>query len=462
MKHCRESSKPGAVIIAALGLIALSISSTTVFAQNVLLTGGKVVDPVSREIHEQPLLIVDGRIRAAPNGAAKGFDGQVIDVEGRWIIPGLVDLHTHAVLNQAPGGVSEFLGTEILARRMLYAGVTAFLDLFNDENYILELRDRQRRDGIVNTADIFAAGACLTSTDGHGTEYPIPARIIDSPADAKREVDALAAKNPDVVKIIYDNMNEHDLTWRSFVPTIDKKTFQAAIQAAESHGIPTVVHVGSWQDVRDAIELGADAVTHLPYHEEVPADVVKLFASSDTLFIPTVPDIAFLDDPKLRGSELVKSVTTEAVLDAYTTFATTETGGRMSRGMNASQPHVLRSLRKLAEAGVQIGSGTDAGNTLTVHGFSLHRQMALMVEAGIDPWHALAATTTHAAEFLGLDYGVSSGDEGTVVVLNGSPIEDITHTQDIHLVIQRGKVLDRDELKAKPGEMWRPPMPSKL
>ncbi len=246
------------------------------------------------------------------------------------------------------------------------------------------------------------------------------------------------------------------------MPTIDKKTFQAAIQAAKTHDLPTVIHVGSWQDIRDAIEAGADAVTHLPYQEEVPADVVKLFASSNTLFIPTIPDIAFLDDPELRSSELVQGVSNDAVLDAYTTFATTENGGRMSRGMNASKPHVLRSLRKLAEAGVRIASGTDAGNPLTVHGFSVHRQMALMVEAGIDPWHALAATTTHAADFLKLDYGVSPGAEGTVVVLNESPIHDITHTQDIHLVIQRGKVLNRDELKAKPDEMWQPPMPSEL
>lgn len=454
-------SSPLIALVLASALLALPS-----YAQNLYLKGGKLVDPETRTIREEPLLIVDGRIQdpgELPKGFQTNFKGEIVDVEGRWIIPGLVDLHTHAAINTGPGGVSEFLGTEILARRMLYNGVTAFLDLFNDENYILELRDRQRRDGIPATADIFAAGACLTSTDGHGTEYPIPARIMDSPADAKRQVDKLAAKMPDVIKIIYHNMTEQDLTWREFMPTIDKKTFRAAVQAAKRHGIPTVVHIGSWQDARDAVEVGADAVTHLPHQTEVPADVVKLFAESGTWIIPSLPDISFMDDPELRSSELVRSSTTQAVLDAYTTFAATENGAYMSRGMNASEPRLFKSLKALIDAGARIATGTDSGNTLTVHGFSMHRQLALMVEAGLDPWVALATSTVHAGDFLKRDYGLSPGDEGSVVVLDGSPIEDITQTQKIHLVVHHGVVLDRDELKAKPNEFWAdPPRPSPL
>ena len=459
MKPRRHDITPRTITAA----LALALLATTTYAQDVLLTGGKLVDPVSHEIREEPLLIVDGRVQAPPVGALKDFKGKVVDVNGRWIIPGLIDLHTHAIVNEAPGGVSEFLGTEILARRMLYAGVTAFLDLFSDENYILALRDRQRRDGIADTADIFAAGPCFTSTDGHGTQYPIPPRIINTPADAQREIDELAAKNPDVIKIIYDNMTEHDLTWQTFVPTIDKKTLRAAVRAAAAHDIPTVIHVGSWQDVRDAVEVGADAITHLPHQIEVPPDVVELFATSDTLLIPSLPDIAFLDNPELRNSELVKNLTTEAVLTAYTEFAPTENGGRMSRGRNASQVRLLKSLRALADAGARIALGTDSGNTLRVHGFSVHRQLALMVQAGLDPWQALAAATTNAGDFLNLRYGFSPGDEGSVVVLDGSPMEDIANTQDIHLVIHHGVVLNRDELKARPGEMWEnPPKPSTL
>ena len=81
----------------------------------------------------------------------------------------------------------------------------------------------------------------------------------------------------------------------------------------------------------------------------------------------------------------------------------------------------------------------------------------LVVEAGLDPWYALAASTTKSAEFLKLRYGFSPGDEGSFVVLNGSPIDDIANTQDIHLVIHRGVVLNREELKAKPGEHWENP-----
>lgn len=444
----------------ALATLALALLATASSAQDVLLTGGKLVDPVSKSIREEPLLIVDGRIQAAPQGAPEGFSGRIVDVKGRWIIPGLVDLHTHSVLNMAPEGVTEFMGTKIFARRMLYAGVTSFLDLFNDEGYIFELRNRQRRDGLGPTADIFAAGPCFTATGGHGTEYPIFPRIIDTPADARREVADLAAKNPDVVKIIYHHEADG---FPQRMPSIDKPTLQAAVETAAAHGLTTILHIRSWQDIRDAVEVGADAVTHIPFQEAVPADMVEMLAASPIVLIPTltIGDLALMDDPEILDSELAKNVTNEAVLAAYRKIPDTEGTDRMRRGWKKAQAVRFENLGKLARAGVRIAAGTDTGNLWTLQGFSLHRELVLMVEeAGLDPWQALAAATTNAGAFLKRHYGLSPGDEGSVVVLNGSPIEDISNTQDIHLVVHHGVVLDREALKAQPDDAWNPPVPS--
>ena len=109
---------------------------------------------------------------------------------------------------------------------------------------------------------------------------------------------------------------------------------------------------------------------------------------------------------------------------------------------------MLAAVRQLAEARVPILSGTDAGNWGRFFGYSVHRELALLVEAGLTPWQALEASTTLAGRFLGRPYGLDVGDEGSVVVLEASPIEEITHTEKIHLVVHHGKVVNREELLA--------------
>ncbi len=449
--------------------LALLLTSQALFvsqalAQDLFLTGGKLVDPRTRTVREANLLITDGKIAGSPAQAPEGFRGQTLDVRGGWIIPGLHDLHTHSVLNAAPGGASEMLGTEIVARRLLYAGVTGFLDLFNQEAYVFGVRDRQRQSAQSSAmADVFAAGACLTATDGHGTEYPIPARIIDTPEDAQREVEDLAKYRPDVVKIIYDHMSEESrkLTWRTHMPSIDEPTLRAAVAAAKAHDIKTVIHIHSWQDVRDSVEAGADAVTHLPPGGSVPQDLLEQMAAAGTTVIPTltVGDMAFIEPLEVLDSPLLRGVTNDTMINAYRQFSTTEGGQNTLRALRPVQTERFQILRQLSDAGVPIAAGTDAGNPFTIQGYSVHRELVLMVEAGLDPWEALASATTTAGAFLRRPVGLAAGDLGSVVVLDASPLEDIRNTEKISHVVHHGVVLDRETLRAQPTDVWRPPMP---
>ena len=180
-------------------------------AQDLLLVGGKLVDPRSQSIVEQNLLILNGFIAGRPAKAPADFAGEVVDVRGEWIIPGLHDLHTHTLMNLAGPRAREFVGTPKAARRMLYCGVTGFLDLFNTESYILRVRDEQRSRREGNGADIFAAGPCFTATAGHCTQFAGPARIIDTPEEARRLVAELATKKPDVIKLVYSHRQSNRL-----------------------------------------------------------------------------------------------------------------------------------------------------------------------------------------------------------------------------------------------------------
>ena len=104
------------------------------------------------------------------------------------------------------------------------------------------------------------------------------------------------------------------------------------------------------------------------------------------------------------------------------------------------------SVKKLHDAGVTILTGTDAGNPGTFLGYSVHRELALLVDAGLSPLEALAASTSAAGTFLGRSWGLSDGDEGSVLVLRASPLEDIRNSEAIESVIQRGVVVDRAAL----------------
>ena len=88
-------------------------------------------------------------------------------------------------------------------------------------------------------------------------------------------------------------------------------------------------------------------------------------------------------------------------------------------------------------------TGTDAGNPGVIQGYSVHRELIRLVEAGLSPWEALPASTTGAGEFLGRPYGVRPGVVANLVVLDASPLDDIANTQRISLVVMRGQIAYR-------------------
>lgn len=414
--------------------------SAASLSEGLLLTNAYVVDPASREVRKSNLLIRDGMILASPDQVPPGYSGQIVDLDGKWVIPGLNDMHTHSFGNQVPGEASDSPGTEVVARRLLYAGVTGFLDLFGDEETLYELRSRQDA-GEVGGADIFTSLSCLTATEGHCTEYGVPTRVMDSPDDARRVVADLANKQPDVIKIVYQPSDDQ--------PSISRETFAAAVATANENRIKTVVHVKTWQDVRDAVAVGASAVTHVP-RGSTPDDIAVLMASNGVVSIPTLTVetefVDFLNDPEVLDSPLARAVTTPALIDAYRAAELRQRYADRRAQFEQRNAVTLNSVKVFADAGVTILTGTDAGNWGTIQGYSVHRELVKMVKAGLTTWQALAASTTAAGDFLGRPFGVNPGDEANLVVLDASPIEDIRNTQRIISVIHHGEIVQRSEL----------------
>ncbi|MDX1396604.1 MAG: amidohydrolase family protein [Gemmatimonadota bacterium] len=439
LRPVRSAGFPARICLTAAAVLAAIPMRAS--AQDLVLTNARIVDPATRIVMAGAVWIEDGRIVGTGEAAPADAPGERIDLGGKWVIPGLVDMHTHSFGNAAPDGAFDGMGTAQTAQRVTRAGVTAFLDLFGEENSLFMLRNRQR-EGELGGAAIFAAGPCLTATDGHCSEYGIPTRLIDTPDDARRHMAELAPKRPDVVKVVYDHFDYGPTT----MPSIDRATLEALVAAAHGQGLPTVVHVGTWADVRDAVLAGADAVTHVPRDGSVPDDVVELMATRGTYHIPTLvvhTDLSeFFSHPELVEAPLLSAVSSEAVRSVYASGPETldEPARRWVAAQEAGKAEALASVGRLHEAGVPMLTGTDAGNWGIFQGWSVHRELIRLVEAGLSPWDALAAATTTAGDFLGRDYGVSVGDEASLVVLDASPIDEIRNTQAIAMVVLRGQV----------------------
>ena len=255
----------------------------------------------------------------------------------------------------------------------------------------------------------------------------------------------LAPKKPDVVKVVYD----HRAYPGRSMPTIDRPTLDAVVATARANGLKTVVHVGTWEDVRHAVLAGAAAVTHTP-EGQPPADIPALMVERSTFHIPTLAvqsDYSrFADDPSLLDSPLLHSIIGAKAVALFKEPPAGQLAGwlkiqRTSRETDAA------AVRTLAAAGVTMVTGTDGGNPAVFQGYSVHRELRLLREAGLSSWDVLAATTINAGRLLGRKWGMEVGDEGTLVVLDASPLADIRNTERIHAVILRGVMVDRAAIR---------------
>jgi imidazolonepropionase-like amidohydrolase len=428
------------VILAALG------PSTSVAAaetpEDLYLVNARLVDPAARRVRHGNLLIRNGVIVSTPRRPPADFTGRTLDLKGKWVIPGLIDLHTHTYGNMDPTGLHDRPRAAGVTQRTLYAGVTALLDLFGDENELFNTREQQRTGKLAGT-DLFASLSCITAPGGHGTEYGVKARVVTSPHEARQAVNDLATRRPDVIKLIYEHGGDK--------PSIDKETLTAAVIAAKANGLRTIVHVVSWQNARDAVEAGATAITHMP-EGPVPEDLVRLMAAKKVASIPTLAVqtelIDFVYNPEVLDEPLARALTTPAVIAAYRSPDTASRFDKLRAVSDAYLPVVLGSVKAMSDGGVQILAGTDSGSTGTLQGYSVHRELIKLVAAGLSPWQALSAATTDAGAFLDRKYGVKPGSEASLVVLDASPIEDIRNTQRIAYVIHHGAIVDREKLIA--------------
>jgi imidazolonepropionase-like amidohydrolase len=400
--------------------------------------------PASREFVVRDVRVFDGE-RTIPKASVHVRDGVIVSVgtstapsgvesiagEGRTLLPGLIDAHAHAF-----GDALE---------RALVFGVTTELDMFTDHRFAATMRKEQQGPaGAPGRADLYSAGTLVTAPKGHGTEYGLPIPTLASPADAPAFVDARIAEGSDYIKIVYDDGAAYGMK----IVTIDRAVLAAAIAAANARGKLVVVHVGSRQGADEAIAAGASGLVHIFADEPADADFVKRVGASRAFVTPTLSVTE-----STTGVASGASLLADARLSPFITAAErTSLEGRFPNrpGSKRNLAVAMAATKALFDRSVPILAGTDAPNPGTSHGSSMHRELELLVQAGLSPDAALAAATSVPARAYHLrDRGrIAPGLRADLVLVSGDPGRDITATRDIVAVWKRGVRLERSKATA--------------
>ena len=392
----------------------------SVLIQNVRLFDGE------RVVAKTSVLVTNGRVTRVAPVITPPTGTPIVDGSGKTLVPGFIDAHTHT------------WGTALRDAAVL--GVTTVLDMFTDAKTANEFR---RLDGTAagrEMADFRSASVLVTAPKGHGTEYGMPIATISSPGEAPAFVDARLAEGSDYIKIVYDDGHSYGMR----MPTLDKPTLKAVVDATHARRKLAVVHIGDLSGARDAIDVGADGLVHLFVDSAPDAAFAKSVAARKAFVIPTLSVLESIAWGKggeaiAKDSRLAPYIRPENVQGLTRTFP--KRAGSPSRELG----HALETVRQLRAAGVPILAGTDAPNPGTAHGASLHRELELLVESGLTPVEALRSATSVPARTFGLtDRGrITAGLRADLVLVNGDPTTDILATRDIAGVWKRGVMIDR-------------------
>ena len=381
----------------------------------------------TRVIPKGQVWVQNGRIKAVAADVKAPASVRKIDGTGKTLLPGLIDAHAHAY------------GTAL--SEALPLGVTTELDMFADHNFAAQIKKQQAEGKDLDLADLRSAGTLVTAPKGHGTEYGLVIPTITSPGEAQAFVDARLAEGSDYIKIIYDDGKAYGLN----LPTISKETMAAVIAAAHKRGKLAVVHIGTLQGARDAIESGADGLAHLFINAAPDAEFAGFVAKHHAFVVPTLSVLA-----SISGAPSGKILADDARVTSYMPADSIRNLGSSFPRKSGQFSFPQETVRQLKAQHVPILAGTDAPNPGTAHGASMHGELFLLVGAGLTPVEALTAATSDPARAFHLDDRgqIAPGRRADLLLVNGDPTTDITATRSIVAVWKAGVELDRESYRA--------------
>jgi imidazolonepropionase-like amidohydrolase len=460
-------------VLAAAGLAPLLILATLSLSQErpqlLIIDHVTYFDGNGGPVVKNGAIVIEGnRIRdIGRRGNIRSGPGiTILDASGKFAIPGLIDAHVH--FDQSAGiyarpdavdlrGVRPYADEIAWTRerlpetlmRYLRSGVTGVVDM-GGPMWSLDFRDLANKNAEGTT--VAAAGPLIsTEADPELESDDSPVLLMQTPDDARDLVDRIAAKKPDLIKILFIHHPGEDLDRQAGLVTV-------AIKESHRLGIRVAAHATQLETAKAALSAGADILVHSVEDRRVDSEFLAMLRTRNIIYIPTLlvterydavlnNSVKLLDierrfgDPEvIRSWDDLRRIPSEKI-----------PGGIPSAGLLATRPMEFLNLQLLAAADMRIAVGTDAGNIGTLHGPAIHREMELMVEAGMRPFDVLVGATRTAADVMGRGDEVgtlSKGKLADLVLVNADPVVNIRNTQKIFKVMKAGRWVEPDPAPA--------------
>ena len=418
--------------------------------REIVFTSVNVVPMDSEKIIPNSMVIVkDGKVTAIGKKLKYDKNALVIDTKGKYLIPGLAEMHAHVPPNENLESHKEVL--------FLFAanGITTIRGMLGHPKH-LELRS------MINSGEVFGPRFYTTGPSFNG----LSVKTAERGAAMVREQKAAG----------YDYLKLH--------PGLTKETFAAISSTAKEVGIPFAGHVSFGVGVWRAIDAGYSSIDHMDGFVEAMVPGIESMVEQQTglfgMFVADKSDVSVI--PKLMKELKEKNiwvVPTQSLADRW--FAANYTGDDFLKDPDSKYmdkkivnqwidtkknlmanaqydakkiENFIKLRRKLIyecqQNGVGLLLGCDAPQIFNVPGFSTHNELKYLVDAGLTPYQALRTGTVNVAKYLNLSEAgiIKPGAIADLVLINGNPLTDITNTKKVEGVMMRGKWLSKNEIEA--------------
>ncbi|MFX0095959.1 MAG: amidohydrolase family protein, partial [Candidatus Hodarchaeota archaeon] len=387
-----------------------------------LIRRANVVDVINGKVNAKMNIFIQGDTIVEISNKDNIIDlaqCEVIDLEGCFVIPGLIDLHTHLIWSAGSDPVSiveeegiqvSLLHAAFNARKTVEAGITTVRDLGSNENIAISLAKSIERGYVVGPR-VIASGCTIIMTGGHDRFW---GQQIDGEAEALKAVRNQVMMGAQVIKVsasggVYGRSEGEEVG----TAELTYKELKVICDEAHRFGLRVAAHSISEEGIWNCIKAGIDTIEHGHFLTETVMEKMK----EDHIFwIPTLFVYRQIADGK--GLPLYAVQKAREIVDIH-----------------------RETFKKALVKGVHLACGSDAGSPNTPH-TALLNELECMVEYGCEPLDALRKATYIAAQALGIEKHIGAleiGKKADLLVASKNPLEDISNLRSVIMVIKGGE-----------------------
>ncbi|QZD87487.1 metal-dependent hydrolase family protein [Qipengyuania psychrotolerans] len=414
---------------------SLLAAASPLAAQTVVIhADGVVVDASSAPIGKATVTVSDGRIVSVVDGWQAVPEGaEMVHLEGKTLVPGLIDLHTH--LSGDPSGEFWRAATQppewyaLIGAKNAHltakAGFTTVRDLGARGDQVMQSLRRATEEGVLPGPRIVTSGRTIAIVGGHGDINGFRREVNDAlgtsfactgPVECAEKVRLASKYGADLIKITATG-GVLSQQGRGLEAHFTLEEMTAIVDTAKSLGLNTAAHAHGARGIELASRAGVQTIEHGTYIDEQAAKVMR---ANGTILVPTL--MAFQGIKENLGTGFYTPVVEDKI-----------------RSVSAYAESIVERARKW---GVKVAFGTDAG--VFPHGMNAG-ELALMRSGGMSNREVLASATTDAATVLGMqdEIGrIAPGFSADLVAVEGNPLEDVTVLENADWVMVRGRVVE--------------------